>query len=239
MNKIKFSALIIISSLLIVLFNSFYFKNFNKSEISSNKQGNLFIGWASIDITPDKPVLLSGQFHARVSTGVLDPVTATILAIESGTGVSSEKILLISCDLVVINEGPNDNDEGLDDKKELNLRDRVRDLITKSIPEIKRENIFLNATHTHTAPVVSLYPDSKSVYGIELDAMSPLECLEFISQRIAGAAKIAWNNRKPGGISYGLGHAVVGHNRLQASFSGKSAMYGNTNRPDLVTWKDM
>ncbi len=229
MNKFKFSTLIIISFLLIFLFNSFHFKNLNKNEISSDRQNNLYIGWDSTDITPDKPVLLSGQFHARVSTGVLDPVTATVLAIESGKGLSSEKAILISCDLVTISDGNN----RILDSKGLNLRDRVRDLVRKSIPEINPENIFLNATHTHTAPFLSSYPDSKNIYGVELDAMSPAECLEFVSQRIAGAAKNAWNNRKPGGISYGLGHAVVGHCRAQASFSGRSTTYGNTNRPDF------
>lgn len=33
-------------------------------------------GWASTDITPGKPVVVTGQFHARVSEGVMDPVTA-------------------------------------------------------------------------------------------------------------------------------------------------------------------
>ena len=47
------------------------------------KPGGLRVGWASVDITPDEPVVLRGQFHARVSEGVMDPVTATTLAIES------------------------------------------------------------------------------------------------------------------------------------------------------------
>lgn len=55
-------------------------------------QNDLKIGWAQVDITPDKPVLIAGQFHARVSEGVLDPITATILVWESGADVeSSEK----------------------------------------------------------------------------------------------------------------------------------------------------
>ncbi len=67
-------------------------------------------------------------------------------------------------------------------------------------------------------------------YGIELDVMTPSAYLDFMSDQIAAAAKEAWINRKPGGISYGLGHAVVGHNRLQVSFSGKSVMYSNGNK---------
>ncbi len=37
----------------------------------------LTIGWARTDLTPDAPVQLSGQFHMRVSEGVLDPVSTS------------------------------------------------------------------------------------------------------------------------------------------------------------------
>ncbi len=182
------------------------------------KTGNILIGWASEDITPDKPVLLAGQFHARVSKAVMDLITATALAIESGTGPASEKTIIISCELVGIND---------------NLRDEVRKQLKERLPEINPEQIILNATHTHTAPLINLDTDSKSFYGVELDAMSPSACLEFISVRIEKAAEDAWKGRKPGGISYGLGHAVVGHNRLTVDMNGKSAMYKKTNTADF------
>ncbi len=185
---------------------------------TSGQAGHLLIGWASADITPDKPVLLAGQFHARVSEGVMDLVTATALAIESGAGASSEKAVLISLDLVKIDD---------------HLRDKVREIVTASVPEISPEQIMVNATHTHSAPYCSDAPDSRRIYGVELDAMSPLACLEFVSERAAKAAIQAWNSRKPGGISYGLGHAVVGQNRLAVYFSGKSQMYGNTGKEDF------
>src|SRR5690606_23428328 len=56
---------------------------------------------------------------------------------------------------------------------------------------------------------------------------------KYISERISQAASEAWKSRKPGGISYGLGFAVVGHNRLIVDFSGKSVMYAKTNNPDF------
>ena len=190
----------------------------DEAETQETGMNNFYIGWASADITPDKPVILRGQFHARVSEGVKDPVTATALAIESGEGQSSEKTILISCDLVNISD---------------DLRDRVRELLKKSLPELLPQQIIFNATHTHTAPYVSTAKDAKELYGVELDAMAPSDYLKFVSERIATAAKQAWNARKRGGISYGLGHAVVGHNRLQVDFSGKSRMYGNTNRAEF------
>jgi flagellar motility protein MotE (MotC chaperone) len=187
--------------------------------------GNFLIGWSVADITPDKPVLLRGQYHARVSEGVMDPITATVLAMESGSGLSSEKVIMVSCDLVAIYDGMLDGSEN-------NLRDNVRKLIVESVPELDGERIFLHATHTHTAPYVSGDTDANR-YGVELDAMSPADCRDYISERIAEAAVKAWKNRKPGGISYGLGYAVVARNRIQALLSGKSVKGGSTNRPDF------
>jgi hypothetical protein len=187
-----------------------------------NKTGDLKIGWSTVDITPEKPVLVAGQFPARVSEGVLDPITVTALAIES----KGEKVIMISCDLVSISDGTRDGNPD-------NLRNRSRELIVKALPEIKPEQIILNATHTHTAPYVSADKDSKSIYGVELDVLSPAECQQYISERISKAAQEAWKNRVPGGISYGLGHAVVGRNRLAVDFSGKSIMYQRTNNPNF------
>lgn len=195
-------------------------------QATKEKTGNLNIGWASADITPDKPVLIAGQFHARVMEGVMDPITATALAFEYRSESSSRKAILVSCDIVGISDGFRD---GTSD----NLRDNVRKVLTNTLPELKPEQIFLNATHTHTAPLVSSAPDSKSVYGVELDVLSPADCQKYIAERIAKAAEKAWKSRKPGGISFGLGHAVVGHNRLTVDMNGKSTMYKRTNTPDF------
>ncbi len=176
------------------------------------------LGWATVDITPDQPVDLRGQFPARVSEGVLDPVTATVLAIESADASSNGHALIISCDLVAI---------------DTEIVEAVREKIKTAVADVNTNNIIISATHTHTAPLCSSDNSTKNKYGIELDVMAPSAYLDFMSDRIASAAKEAWTNRKPGGISYGLGHAVVGHNRLQVSFSGKSVMYSNTNRPDF------
>lgn len=191
-------------------------KTSNTTEV--DKSANLFVGWEQVDITPDKPVLIRGQFHARVMEGVMDPITATILALESESDLTSEKVFLISCDLVNIDDG---------------LKEAIRKKITAKISGFPPENIIINATHTHTAPNCGTAASSKEVHGVELDAMSPAECTQYISDRISVAAEQAWKNRTPGGISFGLGHAVVGHNRLQVKSDGTSQMYGNTNHQDF------
>ncbi len=108
--------------------------------MKKNSHGELRIGWASTDLTPEKPVLVTGQFHARVSEGVLDPVTATALALEFfQDGKSTDFAVMVSCEFVTIPDG---------------LRDAVRVRLEKILPEIDPMRVFLNATHTHTAPEV-------------------------------------------------------------------------------------
>jgi len=197
------------------------------------RAGQLRIGWASAYVTPDKPVVMGGAARARVATTVLDPVTATALAIESvRDGKPAVMAILVSCDLLVITDA---------------LRDRVRELVKQSLPDIDAGNVVLNATHTHTAPSTYTSPRTSkklaecgldvplawSGWGIELCETSPQDFREFAAKRIAVAVGQAWKGRKPGGVSFGLGHAVVGHNRLTAYTNGRSSMYGKTNRADF------
>ena len=193
----------------------------------------LRVGWASADLTPEQPVLVAGSSRARISEGVLDPITATALAVESvREGKPAGMAVLVSCDLLYI-VNP--------------LRDRVRELVRQSLPEIDPNSVVLNATHTHNSAETYTDPDlgrklsrfglevpeAWSAWGIDLGVMSPSEYTEFASKRIAEAVGQAWKGRKPGGVSFGLGHAVVGHNRLTAYADGRSQMYGSTERPEF------
>jgi hypothetical protein len=198
---------------------------------SIQQEKTLKIGWAEVDITPSRPVLVAGQFHARVSEGVLDPITATVMAIESLKDGKSEKAIMISCDFVGISDGM---------RNDANLRDRIRVLLKEKSPEINPEQVMVNATHTHAAPLISSVSEIEKVYGVSLEnmapgsnAMPPAEYVEFAARLIADAASEAWEKRQVGGISYGLNHAVVGHNRLQVNYSGGANMYGNTNDPEF------
>lgn len=185
------------------------------------------IGWASRDITPDKPVLLWGQFYARVSEGVMDPITVTALAIESSRdGKVSAQVVMVSCDSVSVPSV---------------LLESVRAHLRLELPGLDPNNVFINATHTHTAPVAN--PAGGSGSGVlstdvgfttaELGVIEPEVYLAFVARSIADAVAEAWQKRKPGGIGYGLGHAVVGYNRRVAYFNGETRMYGNSNDPEF------
>jgi hypothetical protein len=173
------------------------------------------IGWAAVSITPDRPVLLSGQFYARVSENVNDPLTATALAIEGKDAKGrTHRAILISCDLVGIRK-PN--------------HDQVRERVRSRLPRFDTQSMIVNCTHTHTAQVLveGTYPQQ----GPEV--MTPTECAEFTIERLAEAAVAAWENRKPGGVSWAFGQAVVGHNRRAVYFDGSAKMYGKTDDPQF------
>ncbi|MDY0169122.1 MAG: hypothetical protein RBS80_21445 [Thermoguttaceae bacterium] len=205
----------------------------HSSEPAAQAAGPLRIGWAMANLTPDVPVHMAGLGHLRVSEGVMDPVTATVLVLESvGEEEDGDMLIMVGIDLA---------------RAEKVLCDRVRELVAGLQPEIDVAKIVLNATHNHGAPCVRTAPELAaklaergvevpaewSYYGIDPDAMSPVGYLAFAAPRIAEAIAEAWENRKPGGVSFGLGHAVVSHNRQVTYRDGRSQQYGSLDRPDF------
>ena len=198
------------------------------------RSGALRIGWASTSITPKEPVIMSGGSRARLSTGVMDPLTATAFVLESGSdGETAEQVVLVSVDLGSVHK---------------DMLDRVLEILGERVPEINPGNVIINGTHTHASverrkdPVLVKkfaelgidIPMEWSWWGMDLGVKpSPLEYAEFASRRIADTIEQAWQNRKPGGVSFGLGHAVVGQNRLTTYDDGHSVIYGGTNRDDF------
>ncbi|MFC1526940.1 hypothetical protein ACFL6X_09050 [Candidatus Latescibacterota bacterium] len=182
----------------------------------SATEEHLQIGWAATDITPERPVLIAGQFHARVSEGVADPVTATALAIQRG----HELAVLVSCDLVAISD---------------ELRDAVRGLVKGRLPDLDPTRVVLHATHTHTGPEIrepTLGAGHVSMgTGVDLEVWPPEEYIPWAAARVGEVVTQAWERRTAGGVAFGLGHAVIGHNRRWVDTGGNATMYGNTSSP--------
>lgn len=175
--------------------------------------GELWVGAATSDITPDKPAALAGQRHLRVSKKVDNRLLATALALESRDGEKPlDQALIISCDLVAIRQG---------------VQDRFREVAKPRLPGFDLDKLFLNATHTHTAPCTT-----EESYDIPKEGvMQPAEYLEFLLGRLADAAAKAWESRKPGGVSWALGHAAIGSCRRAVYENGTARMYGATDSP--------
>ncbi len=189
------------------------------TEANQNAQPNagpLYIGWAQVDITPQKPVALVGQLHKRISQAVMDPLTATALALETRRADGSvEQAIMVSCDVIYTRKA---------------VSDRLKYAVKSRIADFDSDKLFLNATHTHTAP--GFLDDAfKDLYDVSKDegVMKASEYADFFIERVAAAAVEAWKARKPGAMSWGLGHAVVGMNRRATYFDGSAAMYGATN----------
>ena len=170
----------------------------------------ILIGWSEKDTTPDKPTDLRGQFRQRISTHVQNPITATALAMEAG----GEQAVMVSCDRVGISG---------------EAMARLRDAIGPRIPDFDVTKLLVSATHTHDAPCLQegLYPPPPE--GV----MTPSEYADFFVERVADAIVEAWQTRKPGGVSWAFGHAVVGHNRRAVYRDGTAKMYGKTSVPEF------
>jgi hypothetical protein len=169
------------------------------------------VGWATRDTTPERPVILRGQFHARISNEVHDPLTVTALALEA----DGQQCVMVSTDRVGIPE---------------ELLQGVRDQLSGSCPDLDPSAVFISATHTHTAPdtIDSNWEDPGP--GV----MKSSEYAAFFIQRTANCVAAAWTDRAAGALSWGCGQAVVGCNRRQVKLDSTSQMYGDTSTDDFA-----
>lgn len=199
----------------------------------------LKIGWATRDISTDKPVNIPGQFHMRISKGVRDPLLVNALLIDDG----KDLVVFLSADLVVIRSG---------------LVDDVRAKTAQLLKGFPVEKIIMNATHSHTGAshyadgtmwaataTGSSTPAPATIPHEGIEIASSEEYRDFLATQAAEAIRDAYNTRAPGGIAYGYGYAVVAHSRRTVYFDdtslrpgqgdngfrvdGHGVMYGNTN----------
>ena len=175
----------------------------------------LYVGAKSIDITPEEPVVLAGQFHPRKSKGVVYPLSANVVAIEA-----RERDKTIDTAIIIsIDTG------GVRAEAAVNFRETVK----AALPDVDVDKVLFSATHTHAAPALS-----KISYPPVEGTMAPEEYVRFVCERLGPGVKSAWESRQKCEFSYGLGHAVVAYNRRAVYKDGHAEMYGNTNTPDFL-----
>lgn len=175
----------------------------------------MLVGWSYADVTAPGSVILRGQFHARFSTHVNDPLTATALALEGQRPDGTpDQAIIVSCDRVNVPSF---------------LVDRVRAELPALIPDFDPAKLLMSATHTHTATEIQddIYPPPPD--GV----MKPSDCAELLIAALRDLVVAAWQDRQPGGVSWAYGHAVVGHNRRVQYAGGMARMYGKTDVPDF------
>ncbi|MBP3381655.1 MAG: hypothetical protein J6L00_03320, partial [Clostridia bacterium] len=195
----------------------------------------LKIGWAEVSITPDRPVSLAGQFFERISEYVESPITATAMAIENG----DQAAVICSVDIVSIGE---------------NLMAMVRENVVKET-DLDPMNVIIAATHSHTShvydrsgskpnaynakttPILLRYLPEGTMYtelATSSEAMTPVEALHFLVERISKAVIEAWNNRKPASYACSFGRAAVGMCRRITYNDGSAKMWGDANSATFV-----
>lgn len=219
--------------------NSFFAKkaatfpgNYESSRISIA----FSISYWGRSITPDKKIFLDGQFAERISEYVEKPLTATALAVTSG----SEQMVLVSADLAVIGG---------------NLMDLIRERLATNELGLDPTKVILSAIHTHTGPVYTRKNYVEKSLGIRLNSRALLESilpegrkyiesahvhdnpeianaqeiLDLLVERISACVLEAWKNRTPGAYVNAFGRAAVGMCRRATYSDGSALMWGNTN----------
>lgn len=187
----------------------------------------LKIGWSKRDVSTDKPVMINGQMHIRISKGVLDPIMLNCLVIEDDKDIAA----FLSGDFV--------NGNG--------VLDMIRNKVSTLRPEFPVKKILFNVTHTHCGPMIITGNAQEQVPHNGIDIYPPDKYREYMTNMAAEAIIEAYDNRQEGAIAYGYGYAVVSHSRRTVYFddfskrgngrtgpknlyvNGHAVMYGNTN----------
>ncbi len=163
--------------------------------------GSLKAGIGRVDITPQGPIWMSGYAgRTHPSEGVLGDLWAKALVIEDSGG---GRVVLVTTDLI-----------GLPHE----LSEEVAARLTVKYG-LDRSQIVLNASHTHSGPVV--WPNLKSMYFFgPADRAAVDEYRKKLADDLVRAVDMAMADRAPAEVS--VGHGTVGFaiNRREQAKSG-------------------
>ena len=178
----------------------------------------LYAGAAVRDISPRRPVALYGYPHIeRLSTGVHDPLLATVIVLRNPGGT----LVLASLDLLMIEP----------------LYARDLRLAIAEVVDCRDAEVFISCTHTHSGPVTS------RLIGWQNDPAVPNpdpKYLEFVKAQLATAAGVAAKSAVPAELAWTAADAIgVGGNRLSPEGitdpeCGILALRGSQNREMLA-----
>ena len=187
---------------------AFHFADHSRAWTAESENA-LRAGTAKVDITPGKPVTMSGYAGRKdVSTGVHDPLYARAVVLGSG----GKRLVLVSTDLIGFYQ----------------TYQPIRDAICDRF-ELKPSELFLSGIHTHSAPTPTLNEDghpNNREYTLELKA----KLLQAIGQAI--------ENVGPARTGTGRGYSPVGSNRREEQADGSVRLgrnpYGPADKEVLV-----
>ena len=183
--------------------------------VAAGSEVALRAGTARIDITPEKPIKMSGYgSRTALSEAVHDPLSARVVAFEN----DGERLVLVSSDLLGYYGG---------------TAEHFREVILSEF-ELKPGELFLSAIHTHDGPTLTM--------DEEKGHPNNLEYTKNLQARLIDVIRKALKNTGPVRIGAGVGYSPVGANRRELQFdsSGNSSIrlgrnpYGPTDKEVLV-----
>ncbi len=200
------------------------------------------IGWAEESLVPQKKVDLEGQFFERISEYVESDIMVTAMAIEA----NGEQMIIASVDIVAFYDGQ---------------LEYAREKLARILDGFDPMKLIVGATHTHTSLRIGEHPSRKNIktgssFGESVtvleeflpegknynafvtpdeDVLTPDEALELVTDKIALAAKKAWENRSEALYANEFGRAAVGMNRRVCYDDGSAQMWGDTNTANFVS----
>ena len=183
--------------------------------LASSPAFALQAGAARIDITPKKPVKMSG-YGARkgLSTGVHDPLSARVVIFKN----NDKRLVLISSDILGYYGGTDEY---------------MRKAIFEEF-QLQPCELFLSAIHTHAGPTLTLDEEKGHPNNLEYTKQLKGKLIKLIREGL--------NNFEPVQIGAGIGYSPVGMNRRELRFDslGNSSIrlgrnpYGPTDKEVLV-----
>ena len=166
---------------------------------------NLKAGFGRANINPPMGIPIRGYFKPRFAEAILDDIEVNALALQCG----DVKTVLLTVDHCGI---------------EQSLADKFRKAASEStgVPE---DNIFISATHSHTAPQMLA----------ETDDVLVQKYTEFVESRIADVSKFAIDDLKDAKMGFGKGTAPnVAFIRRYVMKDGSVKTNPGVNNPDIL-----
>jgi len=163
----------------------------------------LHAGLATIDITPKKPVTLSGYGGRKgLSKGVHDPLSARIVAFEN----NGKRLVLVSTDLIGFYGG---------------TAEHFRSAILTKF-KLQPSELFLTAIHTHSAPTLTIDKDKGHENNLKYTNTLKDKLIKVIAQALDSTAPVR--------IGAGIGYSPVGSNRREVRLDGSGWPKGEAIR---------
>jgi hypothetical protein len=159
------------------------------------------VGLSAARITPDKPLMLAG--YAARSTpykNIEDDLYSKVLVLEDGQG---NRGVMVTNDLIGI---------AVEVGEEICVRLREK-------AGLRREQIALNASHTHTGPTLSLTAQARGSFSPQ-DAKNTVEYTRRLQDVIVDLVLRAIADLKPANLSWGVGVANFAMNRREFTPNG-------------------